>query len=137
MIAVRTITALLAALASHAASAGQARTIDISMFDTMRFSPATLTVALGDTIRFNVRNAGKARHEIVIGSRDDIAHHRHAMQNDPGMAHAAPNMAHVAPGKREQLTWRFEHPGQLEFACLLPGHYEAGMHGTITVIPNP
>jgi uncharacterized cupredoxin-like copper-binding protein len=134
---VRTIVALLAALASQAAIAGAPRTVDIGMFDSMRFSPGVLTVARGETIRFIVRNVGKLRHEIVIGTPEEIAHHRHAMLNDPGMAHASPNMAHVAPGKREQMTWRFGIPGQLEFACLLPGHYEAGMRGTITVLATP
>ena len=129
--------AVLAALASAAASGAQARNVDIGMFDTMRFSPSKLTVERGETIRFTVRNEGKLRHEIVIGTEDEIAHHRHAMQQESGMAHEAPNMAHVAPGKRGHLTWQFDDPGQLAFACLLPGHYEAGMHGTITVLPNP
>ena len=136
MTAFRIIATLLAVLASQAASASTVRTVDIGMFDSMRFSPAQLTVASGETIRFKVRNKGKIRHEIVIGTLDEIAHHRHAMQVDPGMAHAAPNMAHVAPGKREWLTWQFDRPGQLAYACLLPGHYEAGMHGTITVLPR-
>ncbi len=129
MIAARIIFAALfvAPLASHAGE------IDIRMSDSMRFAPAALTVARGETIHFIVRNQGKVPHEIVIGTPDEIAHHRHAMQHDPGMAHAAPNMAHVAPGGREQLSWRAERPGQFEFACLLPGHYEAGMRGTIAV----
>ena len=138
---IRAAAALLAALASHAAIANDdaftGRTLDIGMFDSMRFSPARLTVAGGETIRFIVRNLGRLRHEIVIGTADEIAHHRHAMRHDPGMAHAAPNMAHVAPGQREQLTWQFDHPGELEFACLLPGHYEAGMRGAITVLARP
>ena len=136
MIASRTMLVLLAALASNPASASAPRSIAIGMFDSMRFAPARLTVTRGETVRFVVRNKGQARHEIVIGTPDEIAHHRHAMQRDSGMAHAAPNMAHVAPGRREQLTWRFDFAGQLVFACLLPGHYEAGMHGAITVLPD-
>ena len=127
---------MLAVLASHAASAGDVRTVDIGMFDSMRFTPGELTVTRGETIRFVVRNEGKVRHEIVIGTPDEITHQRHAMQHDPGTAHAAPTMVHVAPGKSEQLTWRFGVPGQFAFACLLPGHYEAGMQGTITVLPH-
>lgn len=137
MIALRATVALLAALASPGASATDARKVAIDMYDSMRFSPARLSVARGETIRFVVRNKGKLKHEIVIGTLDEIAHHRHAMLADPGMAHAAPSMVHVDPGKREQLRWTFERPGQLAYACLLPGHYEAGMHGTITVLPNP
>jgi uncharacterized cupredoxin-like copper-binding protein len=113
--------------------ASQAGVIDIGMFDSMRFAPAAVTVARGETIVFIVRNEGKVRHEIVIGTPDEISHHRHAMQHDPGMAHAAPNMAHVAPGARGSLSWRSDQSGQYEYACLLPGHYEAGMRGTIAV----
>jgi uncharacterized cupredoxin-like copper-binding protein len=129
MIAARIIlAALLAApFASHAG------VIEIGMSDSMRFAPAALTVARGDTIHFIVRNEGKIAHEIVIGTPAEIAHHRHGMRHDPGMAHAAPSMAHVAPGEREQLSWRADRPGRFEFACLLPGHYEAGMRGTIAV----
>jgi uncharacterized cupredoxin-like copper-binding protein len=113
--------------------ASQAGVIDIGMYDSMRFAPAAVTVARGDTVVFIVRNEGKLRHEIVIGTPDEISHQRHAMQHDPGMAHAAPNMAHLAPGERGQLRWRADQPGQFEYACLLPGHYEAGMRGTIAV----
>ena len=131
----RLIVTLLAALVGQAACAQPPRTIDIGMFDSMRYSPSRVTVGLGEKIRFSVRNKGKVRHEIVIGTSEEIAHHRHAMQADPGMAHAAPNMAHVAPGGRAQLLWQFDSAGELEYACLLPGHYEAGMRGSILVSP--
>ena len=125
-------------LASHGGAAGLAadvaRTLDIGMLDTMRFAPDALRFTRGQTIRFNVRNGGQAQHEIVIGTSTDIKRHRQAMREDPGMAHGAANMAHVPPGDTQQLLWKFEHAGQFEFACLLPGHYEAGMRGTITVI---
>lgn len=108
------IATLLAALAGQAACAQPTRMIDIGMFDSMRFSPSRLTVERGETIRFNVRNKGKVRHEFVIGTPEEIALHRHAMQADPGMAHAAPNIAHVAPGGREQLLWQFNTAGEFE-----------------------
>ena len=111
-----------------------ARTVDIGMFDTMRFASAMLKVQRGETIRFQVRNKGQIQHEIVIGSSEEIAHLRHAVMDNPAMVHAAPNMAHVAPGKREQLRWTFDSIGKLEFACLLPGHYQAGMRGTINAL---
>ncbi len=123
---------------SHAGSAGAAadvaRTLDIGMLDSMRFAPAALQFARGQTVRLVVRNQGEAQHEIVIGTPDDIVRHREAMRADPDMAHGAPHMAHVAPGDTHDLVWKFDRAGQFEFACLLPGHYEAGMRGTITVL---
>ena len=126
-----------AALTSQAGVAGHAadvaRTLDIGMLDSMRFVPGALQLTRGQTIRFVVRNAGLAQHEIVIGTREEIVRHREAMRRDPAMAHGAPHMAHVAPGASEELVWKFDRAGKFKFACLLPGHYEAGMHGTITV----
>ena len=137
MSALRAVVAplvLLGVLSSQPCSAGEARKVDIGMFDSMRFSPGELLVAQGETIRFVVRNVGKLQHEIVIGSHDEITLRRQAMHHEHGMA---TGMLHVAPGAHAQLTWQAGFPGQLEFACLLPGHYEAGMHGAITVLPNP
>ena len=55
------------------------------------------------------------------------------MRRFPNMEHESPNMAHVAPGKAEEIVWRFTKPGEFSFACLVAGHYEAGMTGTIKV----
>ena len=55
------------------------------------------------------------------------------MRKFPGMEHDAPHMAHVAAGKRGSIVWRFNRPGEFDFACLIPGHFEAGMRGTINV----
>ncbi|RJG09372.1 cupredoxin domain-containing protein [Massilia cavernae] len=110
-----------------------ARTVAIGMADSMRFSPGELLVTRGQTLRIVARNDGQVLHEIVLGTPEEIARHREAMRRDPGMTHGAPNMAHVAPGRSEQIVWKFDQPGKFEFACLLPGHYEAGMSGTIAV----
>lgn len=109
------------------------REIGIGMLDTMRFTPGALAVRQGQTVRLNVRNLGQAMHEIVLGTDEEIARHRLAMQRDGAMAHGAPNMAHVAPGEQGEIVWTFGRPGTLQYACLLPGHFEAGMAGTIEV----
>ncbi len=114
--------------ASHAK-----RNVTIGMADSMRFAPSHLAVVLGETLRIVARNDGAVMHEIVIGTRQEIAGHREAMRRNPDQAHGAPNMAHVPPGRSEQIVWQFDRPGTFEYACLLPGHYEAGMTGTITV----
>ena len=110
------------------------RTIDIRMSDAMRFTPERIEVKLGQTVRFRVRNEGKLLHELVIGTRKELDEHAALMKKFPDMAHDEPYMAHVDPGKQGQIVWRFNRPGQFEFACLIAGHYDAGMVGKIVVL---
>lgn len=112
------------------------RTIQLSGDDTMRYKPAQITVKQGETIRFVMRNNGQAMHEIVIGTLDELKQHAELMQKNPGMEHDEPYMAHVAPGKTGQIVWTFDKAGEFHFGCLVPGHFEAGMRGTITVAPR-
>ncbi len=111
------------------------RTIQITMGDNMRFSPARLQVREGETIRFVVRNSGRLMHEMVIGTREELQAHAAMMAKHPGMEHDEPYMAHVAPGKRGSMVWTFNRAGDFEFACLVAGHFEAGMVGRIRVLP--
>lgn len=117
--------------------AGQARavnrTIEVRMSDSMRFSPERISVQLGQTLRLTVRNTGKVMHEFVIGTRKENQAHAELMKKFPNMEHDEPYMAHVAPGKTGEIIWTFNRPGTFEFACLIAGHYEAGMIGTIVV----
>ena len=119
--------------------AGQAaqvsRTITLRMSDDMRFTPSQLTVKLGETVRLRVENAGPVMHEIVLGTADTLDAHARAMMQQPGMAHGDAFMAHVPPQKQGELVWTFNRPGQFDFACLIAGHYQAGMRGSITVTP--
>ena len=109
------------------------RTITIDMSDTMRFSPAELRVRQGDTVRFVIRNRGKLLHEMVLGTMADLKAHAEMMKKHPGMEHDEPHMAHVATGKSGEIGWRFTQAGEFYYACLIPGHFEAGMMGRITV----
>lgn len=109
------------------------RTIRIDMTDNMRFTPDTIAVTLGETIRFEVVNAGKVMHEMVIGTQKELDAHAAMMLKHPNMEHDEPYMAHVAPGSSERLVWQFNRVGAFHFACLIPGHYQAGMTGRITV----
>jgi uncharacterized cupredoxin-like copper-binding protein len=112
------------------------RTVDIEMLDTMRFKPDSITVRQGDTLRLRVRNAGKVLHELVIGTDKELKEHAELMKKHPDMEHDEPYMAHVDPGKRQEIVWQFTRPGDFKFACLIPGHFEAGMVGTIKVLPR-
>jgi uncharacterized cupredoxin-like copper-binding protein len=109
------------------------RTIEVSMNDTMRFDPAEMKFKAGETVRFVVRNEGKIRHEMVIGTVEELKEHAEMMRKMPGMQHAEPNMISLAPGESGDLVWRFDDAGAFDFACLVPGHLEAGMMGSIQV----
>jgi len=113
------------------------RTLTIDMADTMRFTPDKLAVQEGDTVRFVVRNTGRMLHEMVIGTPAELAKHAALMAKFPDMEHDEAYMVHVGPGKTGEIVWRFNRAGTFEFACLIAGHYEAGMRGTLTVIPQP
>ena len=119
-----------------AGDAKRARTIEIAMGDDMRFRPSRIEVGEGETIRFVVRNAGKVLHEMVIGTKQELEEHAALMRKYPGMEHDEPFMSHVAAGKRGEIVWNFNRPGTFQFACLIPGHFEAGMTGTIVVKPT-
>lgn len=124
----------------HAAALGEpgdpkkvSRAVKVVMSDKMRFTPASIQVKQGETIRFVVRNEGKMTHEMVLGTIAELQEHAALMRKFPEMEHDDPNSISVAPGKQAELVWRFTHAGTFDFACLVPGHYEAGMKGQLLV----
>lgn len=112
------------------------RTVTMTMDDNMRFSPSKLSFKQGETVRFVIQNKGKLLHEMVIGTRQELDAHAAMMVKFPKMAHDEPYMAHVSAGQSGDLVWTFNRPGDFEFACLIAGHYQAGMAGTISVSPR-
>lgn len=137
----------------HAAPAAQAsRTVELTLGD-IYFEPRSLDVKAGETVRFVLVNKGQLLHEFNLGDAAMHAAHQQEMlamqtsgmltstgmqhQNMPhgdhGMAHDDPNSVLVEPGKTAELTWTFAKTDNLEFACNLPGHYQAGMVGKLTV----
>lgn len=110
------------------------RTIELRMSDQMRFTPDQLQVRQGETIRFIHRNDGQVLHEFVIGTRAELDEHAAMMARFPGMQHDEPYMAHIAPGQSGEMIWTFNRAGEFDFACLIAGHYQAGMVGTIRVL---
>ncbi len=109
------------------------RVINIVMTDNMRFTPDKIEVKAGDTVKIVIKNEGKMLHEMVIGTNKELEQHAALMLKFPDMEHDEPYMAHVPAGETGQLVWRFNRPGDFEFACLIAGHYQAGMKGTIKV----
>jgi uncharacterized cupredoxin-like copper-binding protein len=109
------------------------RSIQVEMNDTMRFKPANIKVKRSETIRFIVRNTGKLKHEMVLGTIEELKKHAESMRKFPEMEHADPNQVTVDPGKTGELVWQFTKAGTFDFACLVPGHFEAGMFGKVRV----
>ncbi|MDP3759715.1 MAG: cupredoxin family protein [Ramlibacter sp.] len=109
------------------------RTVELVMSDNMRFTPDKIEVKQGETVRFVVKNSGQMMHEIVIGTKKTLDEHAALMMKFPGMEHDEPYMSHVAPGKVGELVWTFNRAGDFDFACLIAGHYQAGMVGKIKV----
>ncbi len=109
------------------------RTIQVSMSDAMRFSPDAISVRRGETVKFVFRNQGQQLHEFVLGTKQELEQHAALMVKFPTMEHDEPYMAHVPAGKTAQIIWTFNRPGDFDFACLIAGHYQAGMVGKITV----
>lgn len=109
------------------------RTIEVKMTDQMRFTPDMIQVQQGETVRFVHHNDGQMMHEFVLGTKKDLDEHAALMKRFPNMEHDEPYMAHVGPGKTAEIIWTFNRVGSFDFACLLPGHYEAGMIGKVQV----
>jgi uncharacterized cupredoxin-like copper-binding protein len=119
------------------------RSIEVRMDDQMRFTPSQIDVRAGETIRFVVHNAGKVEHEMVLGRDEAIREHAQAMKRDAaqGQAHGVDHphgtgaAITVAAGQTGELVVTFPKAATLQMACLIPGHYEAGMRGSLTVGP--
>ncbi|MGE8188001.1 cupredoxin domain-containing protein [Pseudomonas sp. NPDC086278] len=136
-----------------AAKAG--RTVEVVMGD-MSFTPKAIDIKAGETVRFLLVNKGRLLHEFNLGDAAMHARHQQEMLEmqqsglltptgmkamdhaamagmDHGMKHDDPNSVLVEPGKTAELTWTFTKATSLEFACNIPGHYQAGMVGKLTV----
>jgi uncharacterized cupredoxin-like copper-binding protein len=114
-----------------------ARTIVVSMKEThdskMLFEPNQVVIKRGEQVKFALKNDGTADHEFMLDSVERNAKHKIQMEKNPDMEHDDPNGKRLAPNGSSEIVWRFNKPGTFEFACLIPGHYESGMHGTVVV----
>jgi uncharacterized cupredoxin-like copper-binding protein len=109
------------------------RTVKVDMTDGMRFNPSSIEVKQGETVRFIVTNSGRLKHELVLGTEKELREHYEVMKKNPEMEHADPNMVTLAGGKTGEIVWQFTRAGKVDFACLQPGHYDAGMKGAVNV----
>lgn len=111
--------------------------VKVSLVETadgeMLFEPRDLTFKAGETVQFTITNEGENAHEFVMDTFANVAEHKEVMAKFPEMEHDDPNAVRLQPGEKGTIVWTFANVGGFEFACLIPGHYEAGMHGTLTV----
>lgn len=113
-----------------------ARVVEVTMLEgdgAMLFEPALVEVEQGEQIRFVLANAGALEHEFVIGTVEENRKHAEMMMKFPDMEHDDPNARRLHAEHHGELLWQFTEAGTFEFACLIPGHLDAGMRGTIAV----
>jgi uncharacterized cupredoxin-like copper-binding protein len=113
-----------------------ARTIKVTMFEhgkKMLFKPDVIEVRLGEQIRFVLENDSFDNHEFILATRAENKKHGEVMKKFPNMEHDDPNGLRLTPYQSGEILWRFSKRGTFEYACLIPGHFEAGMHGKIIV----
>ncbi|HVI28650.1 cupredoxin family protein [Hansschlegelia sp.] len=114
-----------------------ARTVEVVMTEAedgkMLFEPGSVTARRGEQVRFVLKNEGQVDHEFMLATRADNDCHAIAMRKNPDMEHDDPNGRRLAPGKTGEIVWKFTRAGEFNFACLIPGHREAGMDGVVTV----
>jgi uncharacterized cupredoxin-like copper-binding protein len=125
---------------AHTSSSASAetitRTVTVTLSDDMRFTPANWQATSGETVRIELVNAGKVRHEFIIGTEAQLQAHAEEMKKpNSGHHHHASNAVSLAAGAKGELVWTFTDAGVLHIACFEPGHYDAGMRGTISVLP--
>ena len=109
------------------------RTIHVEMANGMRFKPSDIQVRKGETIRFVLKNTDGVKHEFSLGTQQELLEHYEVMKRFPDMEHDEPNKISLAPGKRGEVIWEFTKTTSVDFACLHPGHLEAGMKGQVIV----
>ena len=109
------------------------RVIRIDLSDAMRFFPDQIRVKRGDTVRFVLRNSGALPHEMVIGTMDELKSKAVLAKRAAESGQPEEHAVHATPGNTGRLVWQFTKPGEFYYACLQPGHFDAGMIGTIVV----
>lgn len=121
-----------------AEAAAADRTVTIDANDEMAFSPSTVDVEKGETVRFVVENVGELQHSFTLGTPKGQRQHEEEMKGmaaDKMASHMTgdPTGMVIQPGQTRSLTWHFTQARAVQFACHIPGHYPAGMKGKIRI----
>ncbi len=113
-----------------------ARVVQVVMRETdgrMEFLPNRVEIKKGEQVKLMLRNNGELDHEVVLGTLAENLKHAEQMRQNPDMEHDDPNAMRLAPKKAGEIVWKFTKAGEFDFSCLIPGHREAGMAGTVVV----
>jgi uncharacterized cupredoxin-like copper-binding protein len=114
----------------------RARVVIITMREEpgkMMFIPNRVEVKKGEQIRFMLKNSGALEHEFMLATAEENAKHAEQMKKFPDMEHDDPNGKRLKPNASAEIVWRFTRAGEFQYGCLIPGHPEAGMLGTVIV----
>ncbi len=120
-------------------AAADGRMIQVTMTE-FAFEPSTIEISAGEPVTFMIENAGLIEHEFRLSNAHRIEEHiaaGHADHGEEGEGHhdaGGDVIVLVAAGESEHLTFVFPEDVTLytHVACLLPGHYEAGMVSDLT-----
>jgi uncharacterized cupredoxin-like copper-binding protein len=113
-----------------------ARMVQVTMAEAdgkMLFTPSRIEIKKDEQVKFMLRNSGELEHEFILATSAENLRHAESMKKNSDMEHDDPNGKRLAPEKTDQIVWRFSKAGDFEYSCLIPGHREAGMIGTILV----
>jgi len=131
------------------------RTIKVIMYDNY-YEPNNFNIKSGETIKFEVVNAGELVHEfnianvimhkkhqpemekmveneILLADKIDKVKMKKMAKTDKAMGHSHANSVLLEPKEKGEIVWRFENAMNIEIACNVPGHYQVGMIAKVNI----
>ena len=131
------------------------RVIKVVMYDNY-YEPSSFQIKSGETIKFEVENAGMLVHEFNIANKMMHMKHQPEMMKmveneilladsidkekmkkmakiDKSMGHSHSNSVLLIPSEKGSIIWKFDNAVNIEIACNVPGHYDVGMIAKVTL----
>ena len=131
------------------------RIIKVVMYDNY-YEPSSFQINAGETIKFEVENAGELVHEFNIANKMMHMKHQPEMEKmveneilfadkidkdkmkkmakmDKSMGHSHSNSVLLEPKQKGDIIWKFDNAVNIEVACNVPGHYQAGMIAKVNI----
>ena len=131
------------------------RVIKVIMYDNY-YEPSSFQISAGETIKFEVENAGELVHEFNIANKMMHIKHQPEMEKmveneilfadsidkdkmkkmakmDKSMGHSHSNSVLLEPKQKGDIIWKFDNAVNIEVACNVPGHYQAGMIAKVNI----
>ena len=131
------------------------RVIKVVMYDNY-YEPSSFQIKKGETIKFEVENAGMLVHEFNIANKMMHMKHQPEMikmaengillafsidkkkmkkmaKMDKSMGHSHSNSVLLEPKQKGDIIWKFDNVLNIEIACNVPGHYQAGMIAKVNI----